>query len=84
MNFCYLSGKGYYFYVIGGPAAGKSLSNRVVLPTSVGDFDMIKSNSSCNNVKVSPELPEEPENLVVLLTAYSDNLVQVKSLTVVV
>ena len=48
-NFRYLSGKGYGLHTIGGPVAGMSISNRLVLPTSVDDFDTMESNLFCNS-----------------------------------
>ena len=37
--------------LIGDPVVGMSISNRLVLPTSVGDFNMIESNFSCTRVE---------------------------------
>ena len=45
MNFWYLSGIGYGFGTIGGPVVGISISNRLVLPTSIEDLDIMLSDS---------------------------------------
>ena len=74
-NFWNLSGMGYGLHAIGGPVVGMYISSRLVLQTSVGDFDMIESNLSLAMLKVGLKLPEEPEHPLVILTAYSDYLV---------
>ena len=74
----------YGMGAIGGTVVGMPITNMLVLSTSVGDFDMIKSNLSSHNVESCLELSEEPEYPLILLTTYSDYLVQVESLTSVV
>ena len=45
MNVWYLRGMWYGFHAIGGPVVGISFFNRLVITTSVEDFDMMISNS---------------------------------------
>ena len=51
MKFQNLRGMGYGSHVIGGPVIGISISNRLLLPTSVGDLDMMLSNSFSSKEK---------------------------------
>ena len=75
---------GYGFHAIGGPVVGMSISNRLVLTTSVDDFDTVESNCFVRVRKVCLRLPEGLEHPPVLLITYCDYLVWAESLTVAV
>ena len=62
---------------------GMSISNRLVLPTSVKDFDKLGIKFVFVTVRKGYlDFPEEPKHPLVLVIAYCGYLVQAESLTV--